>query len=140
MEARHSCRAWSARQPDIQVNQMSEEKPQQSEGQPQPRQIRLDIPKDLQAVYANVAMITHAPSEMIIDFAQVLPRGPHGKVMARIIMTPMHAKMLQGALAQNLANYERKFGEIRLPQAGSALADNLFRFPQDDGEEGKDES
>ena len=115
---------------------------EQPEPQPEPKpkrpQIRLNMPKDLQAVYANVALITHAPSELIIDFAQVLPRGPHGNVMARVIMTPMHAKMLQLALAQNLANYERKFGEIQLPQTGSTLADNLFRFPQDDTDDEKD--
>jgi hypothetical protein len=43
------------------------------------------------------------------------------------------------ALAQNLANYERQFGEIRLPQRGSALADNFFRFPQE-GQEGPEDN
>jgi hypothetical protein len=121
---------------------MSEEEtpPTQPDKKPQRRKIKIDIPKELQAIYANVALITHAPSEMVLDFAQVLPRGPHGRVQARVIMSPMHAKMLQMALAQNLANYERKYGEIRLPRAGSALADSLFRFPQEDGDDDKGDS
>jgi len=120
------------------ANTMNDEptsKPHEPDQKPENRRVRLDIPKELQAVYANVAMITHAPSELIIDFAQVLPRGQHGRVLSRIIMTPMHAKLLQLALVQNLANYERKFGEITLPQAGSALANSLFRASQEDPDE-----
>lgn len=101
--------------------------------------IAIDLPKDLQAVYSNVAFITHTPAEMVLDFAQLLPRTPKGSVVARIIMSPTHAKMLQWALAQNIANFERQFGEIRLPQNPS-LADELFRFrPGSAGEEEKPE-
>ena len=94
------------------------------------KKITIDLPKGLQPVYANIALISHTPAEMVLDFAQMLPRSPRGTVQARIIMTPMHAKMLQLALAQNVANYERVYGEIRLPQRGASLADNFFRFRQ----------
>ncbi len=104
---------------------------------PQPKRISIEIPKELQAVYANLAFISHTPAEIIIDYAQVLPRMPKGNVVARVIMSPMHAKMLQQALAQNLTNYERQFGEIRLPQQQS-LADQLFRFPPPDASESQD--
>jgi hypothetical protein len=62
-----------------------------------------------------------------------------GKVVSRIIMSPIHAKMLQAALAQNINNYERQFGEIRMPQRTS-LADELFRFRpgEDDGDDEDD--
>lgn len=95
---------------------------------PQAKRISIDFPKELKAVYANVAFISHTPAEIIIDFAQVLPRMPKGHVVSRVIMSPMHAKMLQNALAHNIANFERQFGEIRVPQQPS-LADQLFRFP-----------
>ena len=49
-------------------------------------------------------------------------------------MSPMHAKMLHGALAQNIANYERQFGEIRLPQQMS-IADQFFQFPPGNADE-----
>jgi hypothetical protein len=119
---------------------MSEsEKPNQSQKRPGKR-ISIDIPKELEAVYANVAFISHTPAEVVLDFAQVLPRSNRGKVKSRVIMSPMHAKMLQKALAQNIANYERQFGEIRMPMS---LADQFFRFPQgesdsDEGQEGDD--
>ena len=101
------------------------------------RRLSLEIPRDLKAVYANAAFIANTPAEMVLDFVQVLPRMPKGQVMARVIMSPMHAKMLQRALAQNVANYEKQFGEIRIPQQPS-LADEFFRFPdKDDKGDGK---
>ena len=118
---------------------MSEQKKEPSQpAQPKKKRINVHMPPDLTPVYANVAFISHSLAELVIDFAQVLPRSPRGTIQARIVMTPMHAKMLQMALAQNLANYEKQFGEIRLPQRGSALADNFFRFPQDGQEDSGD--
>jgi hypothetical protein len=99
----------------------------------QPTRISIDLPKELKAVYANVAFINFTPAEMVIDFAQVLPRTPRGALTARVIMSPIHAKLLHAALGQNLANFERQFGEIRIPTRTN-LADDFFRFP---GEEEK---
>jgi hypothetical protein len=101
---------------------------------PNTKRISIDVPKELNAVYANVAFISHTPAEMVLDFAQVLPRMPRGTVMARVIMSPMHAKLLQLALTQNIANYERQFGAIKLPQQLS-LADQFFRFPQQESDD-----
>lgn len=110
----------------------------QAEKPPKPKRISIEIPKELEAVYANVAFISHTPAEIVIDFAQVLPRMPKGNVVSRVIMSPLHAKMLQQALAQNIANYERQYGEIRLPKKPS-LADQLFRFPPPEGSSDEDE-
>jgi hypothetical protein len=82
------------------------------------RQIQIEMPPDLEATYANFALITHSPSEMIVDFARMLPNVPKTKVYARIIMTPMNAKLLHRALGDNLAKYEEKFGEIQTPDRG----------------------
>ena len=108
---------------------------------PPKKKIAIEIPKDLQASYANLAFITHTTAEMVLDFAQYLPRMPKGQVVSRVIMSPMHAKLLQRALTQNIANFERQFGEIRVPQKPS-LADELFRFrdQQEDEEPDDDES
>jgi hypothetical protein len=102
------------------------------------KRVSIEIPKDLEAVYANVAFISHTPAELVLDFAQVLPRMPKGSVVSRVIMSPIHAKLFQAALAQNLANYEKQFGEIKIPQQTN-LADQFFRFPPPD-ESGEDES
>ena len=111
------------------------ETPVQPTPKPGQKKVAIDIPKELTAVYANLAFISHTPGEMVLDFAQMLPRMPRGQVLSRVIMSPMHAKMLQNALAQNIANYERQFGEIRLP---TTLADQFFRFPQQGGDKDDD--
>lgn len=95
----------------------------------QPQRISIQIPTSLKAVYANLAFISHTPAEIVLDFAQLLPRMPRGVVLSRVIMSPMHAKLLQQALSQNIAKYEQQFGEIRLPKQTS-LADRFFSFPQ----------
>jgi len=103
----------------------------------QPKQVRIsiDLPKELKPVYANLAFINYTPAEVVLDFAQILPRTPRGSLTARVIMSPMHAKLLHAALGQNIANFERQFGEIRLPHTRPNLADDFFRFPGED--EGK---
>lgn len=112
---------------------------EQSPEQPKQTRITIDLPKDLRAVYSNVAFITFTPAEIVLDFAQVLPRMPRGSLMARVIMSPIHAKLLHAALGQNLANFEAQFGEIHLPHPRTNLADNFFRFSGESSgdEEGK---
>jgi hypothetical protein len=113
------------------MSEISKPKPK-----PAGKRISIDIPKELEAIYANVAFISHTPAEVVLDFAQILPRTPRGQVKSRVIMSPMHAKMLQKALAQNIANFERQYGEIRMP---ISLADQFFRFPQSESDgESKD--
>jgi hypothetical protein len=43
-------------------------------------------------------------------------------------MSPLGAKLLQRALAENLSKYEAAYGEIKIPGENS-LADFLFRPP-----------
>lgn len=87
--------------------------------QQSPKQISVELPNDLNATYANFAIISHSPHELIIDFAQVLPALPKARVQARILLTPINAKMLHQALGDNLAKYERRFGAIGAQQMGN---------------------
>lgn len=93
---------------------------------PHRQQVNIEVPPDLEATYANFALITHTASEVIVDFARVLPNTPRAKVYSRIITTPMHAKLLLRALNENLEKYEEQFGEIKLPAEGDALAQQFF--------------
>ncbi len=95
-------------------------------GTPRPVQLNIEIPPELEALYSNLVLITHTPSEFVLDFARVLPNAPHNKVYARMIMTPLHAKLLLRALGENVAKFEAQFGEITVPEGGS-LADALFK-------------
>ena len=94
----------------------------------QPPRPNLIITPGANPVYANLVRIAHSPSEMVFDFARLLPGDPRAVVAARVVMSPLSAKLLQQALAENLGKYEATFGEIAIPQKQS-LADFLFRPP-----------
>ena len=64
-------------------------------------------------VYVNFANIIHNPAEFIIDFGRVVPGKSDVRVHSRVLLTPVHAKQLLSALAQNVALYEKNFGTIR---------------------------
>ncbi len=70
-----------------------------------------------QGEYINFANIIHSPSEFVIDLGRIVPGRTDVKIYSRVIMTPLHAKQLMEALAQNIAIFEQKFGEIRLDGA-----------------------
>ena len=82
------------------------------------KRINIEVSSDLEAIYSNFAVISHSASEIIVDFCRLLPNNPKGKVYARVLMTPMNAKLLQQALATNLTKYEEQFGEINTPSEG----------------------
>lgn len=88
----------------------------------------LEVPPDLVAVYANLVRIAHSPSELVLDFAHLLPGTVPARVNTRVVMSPLGAKLLHRALTENLARYEAAFGEIKVPGEAS-LADYLFRPP-----------
>jgi hypothetical protein len=87
-------------------------------GQPAQMHLNVELPANLEAIYSNFALITHSPSEIVIDFARMLPNVPKAKVYARILMTPMNAKLLHKALGENLGKFEEQHGEIKTPEHG----------------------
>jgi len=95
---------------------------------PAPTAPALEIPLDLKTDYANVVRIAHSPSELVFDFAHLLPGVTPARVCTRVVMSPLGAKLLQRALAENLARYETAYGEIKIP-GENTLADFLFRPP-----------
>jgi hypothetical protein len=93
---------------------------------PKPTGPTLELPIDLEIVYANLARIAHSPADIVLDFAHLLPGEPRAKIRSRVVMTPLSAKLLVRALTENIARYEAAFGEIPLP-SNNSLADTLFR-------------
>jgi len=101
--------------------------PNPNVGQPgQPRQLRLEMPNNLNATYSNAVMVSHTHSEVIMDFIQVLPNDPRARIQTRIVMTPANAKSFLDALKTNLERFEEKHGEISMPPKPVSLADQLF--------------
>ncbi len=86
---------------------MSEKKENQN-------QINIELPEDMaEGIYSNLSIITHSPSEFIVDFIQLMPGVPKGKVKARIILTPDNAKKLMQAMSENVSKYESTHGTIK---------------------------
>lgn len=83
-------------------------------------QMNIQIQADDQTkagAYCNMAMITHTAEEFMCDFIFVVPRPPYGKLNARILLSPGHAKRLLRALQDNVQRYENQFGPIPEAQA-----------------------
>ncbi|MBO7083257.1 MAG: DUF3467 domain-containing protein [Bacteroidales bacterium] len=77
-------------------------------------QINIELTDEVAGgVYSNLAIITHSPTEFILDFVSMMPGAPKAKVKSRIVMTPQHAKRLFKALGENLSKYESQFGPIK---------------------------
>jgi hypothetical protein len=87
----------------------------QNNQNPQGQQINIELnEKEAEGIYSNLAIITHSPAEFVIDFTRIVPGVPKARVLARIITTPQHAKMLLKALNDNIEKYEVRFGEIKV--------------------------
>jgi hypothetical protein len=95
---------------------------------PQSPHIPLEFPADLRTEYVNLVRISHSPSELVFDFAQLLPGAASVQVRSRIVMSPLGAKLFFRALQENLTKYEAAYGEVALPR-DTSLADQLFHPP-----------
>jgi len=80
---------------------------------PQEIQLRARIDDAVaEGIYVNFGSIVHNRSEFILDLGRIVPGKPEVKILTRVLTTPLHAKQLCSALAQNIEQYEKSFGEI----------------------------
>ena len=83
----------------------------------QPTQINVKLDEKVgEGVYVNFFMIANNPSEYIIDCGRIVPGLQSANIHSRIITTPQHAKQLLKILQQNIEQYEKQYGEIKIPQ------------------------
>jgi hypothetical protein len=81
----------------------------------QGQQVNIELgEKEAEGIYSNLAIITHSNAEFVFDFTRILPGVPKAKVHARIVMTPVHAKLFLNAIHDNIGKYEQKYGEIKI--------------------------
>jgi len=86
-------------------------------------QINIELSEEVaEGVYSNLAIISHSSSEFVVDFVRIMPNTPKAKVKSRVILTPEHAKRLLFALQDNIARFERQYGQIK-------KSDNEFTPP-----------
>ena len=82
------------------------------------QQLDIELSEEIaQGIYSNLAIITHSPTEFILDFIRVVPGMPKAKVKSRMILTPEHAKRLTMALQENIKKFEQMNGKIKSQQA-----------------------
>lgn len=86
-----------------------------NEEQQNQHQLNIELSDEIaQGIYSNLAIITHSPSEFVVDFVRIMPGTPKAKVKSRIILTPEHAKRLMKALQENIHKYEALHGTIQI--------------------------
>ncbi len=77
-------------------------------------QLNIELNEEIgQGIYSNLAVITHSPSEFVLDFIRVMPGLPKAQVKSRVVVTPEHAKRLMMALMDNIKRYEANHGAIK---------------------------
>ena len=98
------------------------------------KQLSLDLkPEVAKGSYSNLAIISHSPSEFIIDFATMLPGLQKPEITNRIVMNPEHAKRLLNALSDNINKYETQFGQINPREQQPKGTFNLGDFMNNSG-------
>jgi hypothetical protein len=98
------------------------------------QQVNIEIgEKEAEGVYANLVMIAHSATEIVFDFARLMPGAPKTRVQARIIMTPTHAKLLLQTLEENLKKYEAQFGEIKVFTGPDSMHGKIIGFGPTEG-------
>lgn len=73
--------------------------------------------------YANATVVSHGPSEVVLDFVAALPHQK-AQVVARVVMPPRQAKALARTLARNLARWEARHGSLPEPGGDEARSDD----------------
>ena len=93
---------------------------------PTNNQINIELSEEIaEGIYSNLAIITHSPSEFVIDFIKMMPGVPKAKVKSRIVLTPQHAKRLMKALKDNISKYESIHGPIRETEFATPIPMNF---------------
>lgn len=98
---------------------------QQNQNQPN-NQLNIELSEEIaEGIYSNLAIITHSPSEFVVDFIKIMPGTPKAKVKSRIVLTPQHAKRLMKALKDNISKYESIHGPIKDSEVPNAIPMNF---------------
>lgn len=99
---------------DTKINHIMSDETKQNNNQ-----INIELSEEIsEGTYSNLAIISHSPSEFVLDFVRLVPNVPKAKVKSRIILSPPHAKRLLKALMDNVKRYEAQFGNIEDPEQG----------------------
>ncbi|MCE1199952.1 MAG: DUF3467 domain-containing protein [Marinilabiliales bacterium] len=93
-------------------------------------QLNIELTEEIaQGIYSNLAIITHSPTEFVVDFIRVMPGIPKAQVKSRIVLTPEHAKRLMKAFQDNIQKYEQMHGPIQIHGEMDPFSPGPFTIP-----------
>ena len=81
-------------------------------------------PDKAEAKYSDFVIVTKNALGFNFDFAQRVPGNDQINIVSRVGMSPQHAKLLTNILGKHIDEYEKKFGKIKIPQAGKKTKNN----------------
>jgi hypothetical protein len=85
-------------------------------------ELNIELPETIaEGIYSNLVIISHSPSEFVLDFVLVMPNVEQARVKSRIILTPDHAKKLLDALQDNVKKFEHAHGVIKTQQNQNSI-------------------
>ncbi len=80
----------------------------------QPQPIKINTVDEIsRGRYSNMVIVSHSPDEFMLDWLLNSPNGPH--LVARLILSPANVKRTIDILKISLQQYEKQFGEVKLP-------------------------
>lgn len=73
--------------------------------------------KEAPVFYSNAINLKFGIYDFQLFLGQetVVENKPYVKVLAKVVLSPQHAKVVAQMLAENVKRYEEVFGEIKLP-------------------------
>ncbi|GAB7016690.1 DUF3467 domain-containing protein [Methanogenium cariaci] len=77
------------------------------------REIAVNIPNDLDPVYANRIQVAYKDDEFTFVFLHELPGTNQARAKAIVSISPKHAKNFSQVLQKSVQDFEAKFSEIK---------------------------
>ncbi len=69
--------------------------------------------------YANYFKVGHNSAEFVLDFGQSYGENGEAQIHSRIVMSPVHSKVLWQVLRDSILEYEERFGVIPEQESSS---------------------
>ncbi|KAF1075419.1 DUF3467 domain-containing protein [Methanogenium sp. MK-MG] len=77
------------------------------------REIAVNIPNDLDPVYANRIQVAYKDDEFTFVFLHEFPGTNQARAKAIVSISPKHAKNFSQVLQKSVQDFEAKFSEIK---------------------------
>lgn len=95
---------------------------------PQPDKVRVERLEEYREDYANSVQVNVSVWDFFLQFGRLKVQPPNDVTFSSfhgVYMSPQQAKALHLVLAQNIAQYESAFGEIRIENPKEVLPNRV---------------